>query len=99
MNYREPKENCDDDIGSDEEAIRNAKIKHHIEEHVVGKNKLIGFVGELFSYTPLAVLRKTRTTNRISPSMISRCLLGSFRKIRRIVSVGRRRHYLTWRQY
>ncbi|CAJ1972074.1 unnamed protein product [Sphenostylis stenocarpa] len=95
---------CDnDDIGSDDDdATDNGK--HHIEEveeeHVV-KNKFAGFVGELFSCTPLAVVRKTTTRSRIWPSTIPRCLVGSFRKISSIVRIGRRRPYsrrLTWRQ-
>ncbi|TKY58132.1 U11/U12 small nuclear ribonucleoprotein 25 kDa protein [Spatholobus suberectus] len=116
VNSDQPKGNCDDDeISSDDEAIENAKIKHHHieaaaaaaeeeeeeEEKSVGKNKLVGFVGELFSYTPLAVVRRTRTKSRIWPSTIPRCLLGSFRKIRSIVCFGGKRHYsrrLPWRQ-
>ncbi|XP_004498746.1 uncharacterized protein [Cicer arietinum] len=98
----EQRENCDDDddgIGSDEEASQNEEIKHHIEEKHVGKNKLTGFVGELFAYTPLALVRKTRAQNKINPSTISRCLLGSFRKIRRIVYSGRRQQYSVWKRH
>lgn len=106
VNNCEPKENCDDDdIGSessDEEVTQNGKIKPHIEEEGVGKSKLTGFIGVVFSYTPLAIVRKTTTKSRILiPSTIPRCLLGSFRKIRRIVCFGRRRHHSwrhTWRQ-
>ncbi|KAH1203554.1 hypothetical protein AAZX31_17G198600 [Glycine max] len=107
----QPKGNCDDDeIGSDDEATDNGKIKHHIEEEeeeereeeCVGKNKLAGFLGELFSYTPLAVVRRTRTKSKIWPTTMPKCLLGSFRKIRSIVCFGRKRHYsrrLPWRPH
>lgn len=106
-NYCKQKENRDadddddddNDICSDEEALENAETKHHIEEINVKKNKITGFVGELLSYTPLAVVRKTRAQNRISPSTISRCLIGGLRKIKRIVCFGRRQQYPTWRQY
>ncbi|KAH1212801.1 hypothetical protein AAZX31_14G112500 [Glycine max] len=107
-----PKGNCDDnDIGSDDEATDSGKIKHHIEEEeeeeereeeCVGKNKLAGFLGDLFSYTPLAVVRRTRTKSRIWPTTMPKCLLGSLRKIRSIVCFGRRRHYsrrLPWRPH
>ncbi|XP_061376452.1 uncharacterized protein LOC133318462 isoform X2 [Gastrolobium bilobum] len=100
VNSYQPKGNCDDDeIGcDDDEAIENGNIEHCIkEEERVGKNKLTGFLGDLFSYTPLTVVRKSRT-KRIYSSMIPRCLLSSFRKIRRIVCFGRRRHY-PWRQH
>ncbi|XP_027330702.1 uncharacterized protein LOC113846519 [Abrus precatorius] len=106
VNSYQPKENCDDDeISSGDETIENAKIKHCMEEEEeehVGKNKLTGFVGTFFSYTPLASVRKTRTKSRIWPSTIPRCLTGSFRKIKSIVCFGRSRHQslrLTWRQY
>lgn len=105
-NYCKQKENCDadeddddGDISSDEEALENAETKHHIEEVHVRKNKITGFVGELLSYTPLAVVRKTRAQNQIFPSTISRCLIGGLRKIKRIVCFGRRQQYPTWRQY
>lgn len=109
VNSYQPEEHSDDDeIGPDEVATENPdevatenwKIQHYNKAQVrIGKNKLTGFVGELFSYNRLAVVRKTRTKSRIfSPSMIAKCLLGSFRKIRRIISSGRRRHY-PWRQY
>ncbi|KAL2318073.1 hypothetical protein Fmac_031949 [Flemingia macrophylla] len=105
VNSYQPKGNCDEDkIGSDDEATENAKIEHNKDKghERAGKNKFAGFVGELFSYTPLAVVRRTSTKNRIwRPSIIPRCLMGSFRKIRSLVFFGRRRHYsrrLTWRQ-
>jgi len=94
---------CDnDEIGFDDETTDNEKhdIEEVEEEERVVKNKFAGFVGELFSYTPLAVVRRTTTKNRIWPSTLPRCLLGSFRKIRSIVCFGRRRPYsrrLTWR--
>lgn len=106
VNSYQPEGNCnDDETGSDDEATKNAKMEHHIEEEKgpkrVGKNKLVGFVGELFSYTPLAVVRRTTTRSRIWPSTIPRRLLGSFRKIRSFVFFGRGRDYsrrLPWRR-
>nr|AFK47791.1 unknown [Lotus japonicus] len=105
VNSCEPEENCNDgEVSSDgEEDQENVKTKHCIgeeeEEEHVGKNKLTGIVGELFSCTPLAVVRKAKSKSRSWSSTIPRCLLGSFRKIRRIVCFGRRRYYsmrLTW---
>ncbi|CAJ2675003.1 uncharacterized protein LOC123915256 [Trifolium pratense] len=101
VSYCKQNENCDDDdndIGSDEEALENAETKHQIEKLHVRKNKFTGFVGELL-HTPLAVVRKTRTQNQIFPSTISKCLIGGLKKIRRIVSFGRRKQYPTRRQY
>ncbi|WJX16278.1 hypothetical protein P8452_06329 [Trifolium repens] len=103
VSYCKQNENCndgddDDSIGSDEEALENGETKHHIEEVHVRKNKFTGFVGELLS-TPLAVVRKTNTQNQIFPSTISKCMIGGFRKIKRIVCFGRRQQYPTWRQY
>jgi hypothetical protein len=101
VSYCKQTENCDgddDSIGSDEEALENAETKHSIEEVHVRKNKFTGFVGELLS-TPLAVVRKTNTQNQIFPSTISKCMIGGFRKIKRIVCFGRRQQYPTWRQY
>ncbi|RDX64323.1 hypothetical protein CR513_57135, partial [Mucuna pruriens] len=84
VNSYQPKENCGDgEVGSDDEATENKKMEQE-EEEGVGKNKLAGFMGELFSYTPLAVVRRTSTKSRIWPSTIPRCLMGSFRKIRSI---------------
>lgn len=105
MNSCQPKRNCDDDeIGSEDESAEDAEIKQHVEdkEEHVGKNKFAGFMGELFSYTALAVVRRTRTNSSIWPFTVPRCLLGSLRKIRSIVWFGRRRNYsrrLPWRQH
>ncbi|ESW33197.1 hypothetical protein PHAVU_001G050800 [Phaseolus vulgaris] len=102
VNSHQHKGKCvNDEIASDDEATDNEKHDiEEVEEERVVKNKFAGFVGELFSYTPLAVVRRTTTKNRIWPSTIPRCLLGSFRKIRSIVCFGRRRPYsrrLTWK--
>ncbi|BAT82332.1 hypothetical protein VIGAN_03233300 [Vigna angularis var. angularis] len=98
--YQDKRKSDSDEIGSDDEATDNEKHDtEEVEERVV-KNKFAGFVGELFSYTPLAVVRRTTTKSRIWPSTIPRCLVGSFRKIKSIVCFGRRRPYsrrLTWR--
>ncbi|CAK8570013.1 unnamed protein product [Lathyrus sativus] len=98
VNYCKQKGNSDDadddSIGSDE----NAEVKEHSKEVHVAKNKITGFVGDLLS-TPLAIVRKTKTQNQIFPSTISRCLLGSFRKIRRIVCFGKRQQYSIWKRY
>lgn len=101
VNSYQSKEHSDDD---DEITIENGKIQHYNEdENRVGKNKITDFVGVLFSYTRMAVVKQTRTKSRIfCPSTIARCLLGSFRNIRRIVCFGRRRHYSRkhiWRRY
>ncbi|XP_014504400.1 uncharacterized protein LOC106764622 isoform X1 [Vigna radiata var. radiata] len=99
--YQDKRKSDSDEIGSDDEATDNEKYDtEEVEEERVVKNKFAGFMGELFSYTPLAVVRRTTTKSRIWPSTIPRCLVGSFRKIRSIVCFGRRRPYsrrLTWR--
>ncbi|XP_020985495.2 uncharacterized protein LOC107463189 isoform X2 [Arachis duranensis] len=70
----------DDDIGFD-------------EEYLVGKERLTGFLGGLFSYNRMAVAERARTESRVCPSSIAEGILGSFRKIRRMFSFCRRQHY------
>ncbi|KAI5393801.1 hypothetical protein KIW84_060783 [Lathyrus oleraceus] len=101
VNYCKQKENSDnaddendDNIDSDE----NEEVKDHTKAVHVAKNKITGFMGDLLS-TPLAIVRKTKTQNQIFPATISRCLLGSFRKMRRIVCFGKRQQYSIWKRY
>nr|XP_025670686.1 uncharacterized protein LOC112770563 [Arachis hypogaea] len=70
----------DDDIGFD-------------EGYLVGKERLTGFLGGLFSYNRMAVAERARTESRVCPSSIAEGILGSFRKIRRMFSFCRRQHY------
>ncbi|WVY89548.1 hypothetical protein V8G54_035062 [Vigna mungo] len=54
--YQDKRKSDSDEIGSDDEATDNEKHDtEEVEEERVVKNKFAGFVGELFSYTPLAV--------------------------------------------
>lgn len=85
----------DDEIGLDEIVIEKGKIEHfqnddddRVKNH---ENKLTVFLGGLFSGTQLTVMRKTGTESRICPLRIARGLLGSFRRIRRVVNFCRRR--------
>ncbi|KAL1315213.1 hypothetical protein AAHE18_16G242300 [Arachis hypogaea] len=102
VNSYQPKEHSDDDeeeeICSDEVATEDRKIELYNKVRVhVGKNKLTSFVAELFSYNRLPIVPKTRTQSRIFfPSVVAKCLLGSFRKMRRVISFRRRGHY-PWR--
>ncbi|MED6122772.1 hypothetical protein PIB30_042978, partial [Stylosanthes scabra] len=96
VNSYQPKGHSDDDdddeeICSDDVATENRKIQLHKARVHVGKNKLTSFVAELFSYNRLSIVRKTRTQSRIFfPAVVAKCLMGSFRKMRRIVSFRRR---------
>ena len=95
--YEHKRHDDDDDIGLDGIVIENGRIQH------VGNkgNGLTGLLGGLFSYTRLAVVRRTRAEGRVSSSRVARGLLGSFRKIRKILSLCRRMGFprrLTWRQ-
>ncbi|MED6155936.1 hypothetical protein PIB30_009998 [Stylosanthes scabra] len=91
-------EDDDEEICSDDVATENRKIQLYNNARVhVGKNKITSFVAELFSYNRLSIVRKTRTQSRIFfPAVVAKCLMGSFRKMRRIVSFRRRGHY-PWR--
>ncbi|KAK7260901.1 hypothetical protein RIF29_27200 [Crotalaria pallida] len=103
VNSCKSKEDSDDgeEICSGDIAAESG-IQHYNEDRV-GKKKLTDLMGVLFSYTRLAVVRQTRIKSKMfCPSTIARCLLGSFGKIRRIVSFGRRRHHFrkhSWRRY
>ncbi|XP_020238594.1 uncharacterized protein LOC109817677 [Cajanus cajan] len=103
-NIYQEKEHKDDDIGLDDIVIENGKIQHsNAEENRGGKSRLAGFWGGLFSHSRLAVMRRARIEGRICCSMIARCVVSSFRKIRRILlRYCWRQHYPrrpTWREY
>lgn len=103
--YQQIEHSDDDDIGLDDIDIENGKIQHCYkeEEDCVGKNRLTtGFLGGLFSYSRLAVVRRSRTEGRNCPSVIARGILHSFMNIGKMLCFCRRRHYSprdTWREY
>ncbi|KAF1858730.1 hypothetical protein Lal_00044763 [Lupinus albus] len=88
VNSYQSKEHSDDadEVCSDDIATESRKIQlYNEDEHRVGKKKLTHFVGVLFSSTRLALVKRTRIESKLfCPSMIAKCLLGSFGKIKKI---------------
>jgi len=101
--YQQQEHSEEDNIGLDDIVIENGKIQHcNAEENCGGKSRLTSFLGGLFSYTRLAVVRRARNEGRICPSLIARGIVSGFRKIGRILRHCRRRHYSrrdTWREF
>ncbi|KAJ1415942.1 Ubiquitin-like domain superfamily [Sesbania bispinosa] len=103
MNRYQNKEHGDnDDIVLDDIVIDYGKIQHcNVEEYRIGKSRLTDIFGGLFSDTRMAVVRRARIEGRIYLTKISRGIVSSFRKIRRILCYCRRQHYSrrhTWRE-
>ncbi|XP_061341044.1 uncharacterized protein LOC133287442 isoform X1 [Gastrolobium bilobum] len=88
--YQQKDYSHDDDIGLDGIIIENGKIQNcNAEENRVGKSRLTGFLGGLFSDTRLAVVRRARMEGGICPSMIARGIVSGFREIRKNLCCGR----------
>ncbi|OIW09284.1 hypothetical protein TanjilG_01255 [Lupinus angustifolius] len=96
VNSYQSKDHSDDadEVCSDDIATESGKIQlYNEDEQRAGKKKLTEFVGVLFSSPRLAVVKRTRIESKLfCPSMIAKCLMGSFGKIKRIICFGRRRH-------
>ncbi|XP_057440261.1 uncharacterized protein LOC130732170 isoform X2 [Lotus japonicus] len=87
---------CLDDIETGNTQNWNA------QENSSGKSRLTRFFEGLFSHTRQSVVRRAKIEARIWPSVISKGVVSSFRKIRRILCYCRRQCYIrrhSWREF